>query len=112
MILKLNMLISLVFVSLLLSCTVPVKNNEFCADMGVDGAACFHTLSKDSRDLKKADWDKARFGMICESTDVFANIKDIIDTLCQNSGQCTYEQQQAEAQFFDKLNTSQKLSHP
>lgn len=80
--------------------------------MGPDGAACFHTLSKDSRDVKKADWDIERMGMICETTAVFTNFKEVIDSLCQNTGQCSYEVKQQEAAFFSKVKSQSLRSHP
>lgn len=86
-----------------LSCTVPIKNNRFYADAGPDGAFWFQSLSKGQGKLSKADWDKQRFGMICENTEVFANLKEAVDTLCQNTNACTYEQIQAETQFYQKI---------
>ncbi len=85
------------------SCTVPIKDNRFYADAGPDGAFWFQSLSDDHGKLSKTDWDKQRFGMICEKTDVFANLKESIDTLCQNSNSCTYEQKQAVSKFYSKV---------
>ena len=78
-----------------------IKDNRFYADAGSDGAFWFQSLSKDQGKLSKQDWDKLRFGMICEGTDVFANLKEAVDTLCQNTGACNYEMQQKEKEFFE-----------
>lgn len=86
------------------SCTVAIKDNEFCADEGAIGSSCFHMLSDSSRDLLKPAWDHERFGMICETTDVFTNLKSAIEALCQNSGQCSYEQKQQMINFFSKID--------
>lgn len=105
MILRRSTLILFILGFLLESCTVKINDSEFCADLGALGATCFHLLSSTSRDIKKADWDKLRFGQICETTDVFANLKAAVESLCQNSGNCTFEQQQAASAFFAKVES-------
>ncbi len=92
----------------LVSCTIPLKDSKFYADAGPDGAFWFQSLSKGQGHLEKAEWDKLRRGMICETPAVFANLKEVIETLCQNSNQCTYEQQQQANDFYArvKINTN------
>lgn len=92
---------------LLEACTVKVQDSEFCADLGALGATCFHLLSSAHRDLSPAQWQKIRFGQLCETADAFANLKAVIETLCQNSaGSCTYEQKQQVDSFFQKLDSA------
>lgn len=103
---KLMLLLSACMSLLLLSSClgVAIRDNEFCADEGAIGASCFHMLSDSPRDLLKPAWDHERFGMICETTDVFTNLKSAVESLCQNSGQCNYEQQKAVIGFFSKID--------
>lgn len=93
---------------LLTSCTVPIKNSEFCADAGRLGATCFHLLSDEQRDIPKAKWDDDRFGMVCEKPTVFADWKSIIETFCQNTGKCTYAQQEAVNNLMKRVDASTK----
>lgn len=83
----------ILFVSLLSSCsTVEVKDTEWCSDLGIQGAYCFNTLSTDSREVAKEEWDKERVGMLCTSSDDFAEWKAVILKLCRYAGRrCTYE---------------------
>lgn len=80
-------------VCLLVSCArVQVKNTEWCTDLGNSGAHCFNTLSTDSREVPKKEWDAERFGMLCTSSDDFYEWKAIILKLCQYArDRCTYE---------------------
>lgn len=110
MILKLATLILCGFgLLMLLSCTgIAIKDNEFIADAGKAGAYAFHSLSDKQRDLTKEQWDKERFGMICETTDVFTNLKEAIEALCQTTNACTYEQQQMVSEFYSKVQKTAK----
>lgn len=83
---------ALLLLALSVACTVHVKDEEFCVDAGPDGATCFHSLSDAQRDVPKASWDIERFGQICETPQTFADWKSVIDSLCQNTGDCTYKQ--------------------
>ena len=83
----------ILFAFLLSSCArVEIKNTEWCSDLGQEGAYCFNTLSDDSREVIKDAWDKERFGMLCTSSDDFAEWKAVILKLCRYAGKrCTYE---------------------
>ena len=90
------------------SCSrVKIKNHEWCADLGDMGADCFQTLSDEKRYPEKEQWDKERFGMLCTSSDTFADMKEIILKLCQVSKKCDYATRQAIAHFFYKADKSQ-----
>ena len=90
---------------LLNSCAkVEIHDGEFCGDMGDDGAICYHTLTPETREIMKADWDVERFGQICTSASTFADWKETIEKLCSSTKRCTYEQQQAVFQFFKNLD--------
>ena len=102
----LNLFILGLALTSLVNCTIPLKDSKFYADAGPDGAYWFMSLSKGQGHLSQADWDKARFGMICETPEVFANLKEVIETLCANTNECTYEQQQQERQFYTKLQAA------
>lgn len=105
---KKSMLLLFVCGLLLSACTVKINDSEFCADIGSLGATCFQLLSDHRRDISKAQWDKLRFGQICETPDVFANLKSAIESLCQNTNNCTYEQKEQVAQFFTKVESIKK----
>lgn len=69
---------------------VTIGNHEFCGDMGRLGAACFKTLSDDTRDIPKDSWDQERVGMICARAEAFADFKQAVLTLCKMSRRCWY----------------------
>lgn len=78
---------------LLLSCTdVHIQDHEWCGDMGVLGASCFHTLSEKTRDIDKDTWDVERLGKLCTAPESFANLKAAILKLCDETQRCTLEQ--------------------
>jgi hypothetical protein len=72
--------------------------------MGTDGATCAHTLTTETRDIDKTTWDQMRFGMICESSDSFADLKAVIEQLCSISGRCTYQEKQQVENFFIRMS--------
>jgi hypothetical protein len=78
------------------------------ADAGPDGAYWFMTLSEGQGHIEKKDWDTQRFGMICESVETWANIKENIEVLCANSGLCTFEVKQKSYAFYDRLQSTAK----
>lgn len=89
----------------LLSCAkVEIKDAEFCGDMGDDGAVCYHTLTTESREIDKVNWDVERFGQICTSAQTFAEWKATIEKLCSASKRCTYEEQQMIEQFYRNMD--------
>lgn len=100
--LKLNLVILLI---LSISCAkIKIKNTEWCGDLGIDGASCFNTHNDNSRDLRKEEWDKVRFGMICASSKDFSEWKSYIYQLCLQAGnRCTYGHKEKIINFFDKV---------
>lgn len=87
-----------VFGLLLLSgcASVRIPDTEWCGDMGKEGAACFHTLTDDERDIPKAEWDDYRFGQVCTTNNNFAAIISALEKLCSKAGKrCTYYTKQA-----------------
>lgn len=71
--------------------------------MGDAGATAFHTLTPQTRDLTKQQWDQERFGMLCTETVTFAEIKKIIEKLCDQTKNCKYD---AEIQkFFENVES-------
>ena len=83
---------------------VALKDNEWCGDMGSEGAACFNTLSDLGRDIPKEQWDDERFGMLCTNSTSFANWKAAIEKLCDDTGRCDYEVRKAIENLEKKLN--------
>ena len=79
---------------------VTVGNHEFCGDMGRLGAACFKTLSDDTRDMPKEAWDVERVGMICARAEAFADLKQAVLSLCKMSRRCWYSYDRAIVEEF------------
>lgn len=91
---------------LLSSCAqVPIKDQEWFGDEGSLGAHAFHTLTNDERQVSKDEWDNLRFGMVCSKAESLADTKAVIEKLCSEANNCTYEVQQAITAFFDHLGT-------
>lgn len=108
-------LLVILFIFTLSSCSsVPVYNSEFCGDLGKAGATCFHTLSENTRNIAKADWDRVsplkegearnpneRFGMVCAQPEVFMDWKASIEKLCRITKKCIYKREMNS--FFSKV---------
>lgn len=80
--------------------SVPVRDQEWCGDLGGAGATCFHTLISNTRDMDKATWDALRFGQVCTAASNFADTKAVIEKLCRATKNCVYEKVQA---FFQRI---------
>jgi len=74
---------------------VQVDDSEWCGDMGPQGAACYHTLTDESRDVVKADWDLERVGMLCTRSTSFAALTSALEKLCSLTWRCSYEEKAA-----------------
>lgn len=95
----------------LMSCSsVPIFDAEWCGDMGNLGASCFHTLTEESRDIEKAEWDAERFGQLCTKPQTFRDIKASIEKLCSASTvRCTYEIREVIRHMAEKIDEVEKL---
>lgn len=105
---RLHLLFITMAALILSGCSVNIRDHEICGDMGASGAACFHTLTSDSRELDKATWDTYRVGKLCEDADAFADWKAAMEKLCSQTGDCTYEQKQQMDIFFSRVETFQR----
>lgn len=108
--LKLVLVILSVFV--LESCSrVQIKDAEWCADIGPEGAACVKTLSDGSRQIPKEVWDSIaigpdhRFGKVCTDPDNFADWKKAILKLCYLTKACTYNTKTKILAFANKMES-------
>lgn len=101
-----NVLRILLTLTLLVSCSqVKIKDHEFCGDAGPYGASCFHTLTDESRDIEKEEWDRERFGMICTNAESFADWKESLLKLCKLAGKrCRYIVKKKIIEFSDKVD--------
>lgn len=59
--------------------------------MGGLGASCFHTLTDETRDIEKQEWDNERFGMVCTNAENFADMKKAILKFCSKYKICSFE---------------------
>jgi hypothetical protein len=89
--LRLSVFLVILLIPLLSRCTIPIKDDPVYVDRGPDGAIWIMQNSKGHGDLTKANWDFLRQGMVCESTLAYAHLKEAIETLCKNTGKCTFE---------------------
>ena len=76
--------------------------------MGSLGASCFHTLSDDTRDLSKEEWDSLRFGMVCTEAENFAEWKAALLKFCESTKKCTFEVKKVVNQLQSKLERHQR----
>lgn len=72
------------------SCSVKIKDQEWCGDMGAQGATCFHTLRRDTRDIPLEQWNQERFGQVCTDPRNFADLKSNLEKLCHQTKNCVY----------------------
>lgn len=82
-----------------------IEDGEWCGDMGELGASCFHTLSEETRDVAKVDWDHERFGMVCTQPVNFGEWKKAILKLCKLSRRCSYDAKMKVVRFNDKVQS-------
>jgi len=100
----LNKFYLIFFLFITTSCgDVNIKDEVWYADKGLLGAVELHTLTNDMKDIPKLDWDNMRFGMLCTSTDTFAEIKSELETLCSYGDDCTYDTQQKVQAIANKI---------
>lgn len=107
---NLKKLFGILFALGLFSCAkVPIKNHEFCGDMGVFGAYCFFNLSDEEREISKQDWDNYRLGMICTSSESYADLKSTITKLCRETNRCKKEEIEKVNFFFERIDHYEKI---
>jgi hypothetical protein len=82
---------------------IPIKDSEWCGDLGNEGASCFNTLSDNTRDISKEEWDKERVGMICSKAQTFSDWQAAIIKLCKASKRCTFEDKKIIINFVDNV---------
>jgi len=68
-----------------------VFDKEVCGDLGKYGAHCAHTLTDETRDIPKQEWDRVRIGYLCVSSEGFNDTETALDQLCQTTNLCNYE---------------------
>ena len=91
---KLGMLLTLLFIVVVFSgCgTVTVYDQEVCGDLGQAGAHCAHTLTNQTRDISKANWDIERVGYLCMNSQSFTDQETAVDEFCNNNQSlCDYQ---------------------
>lgn len=84
---------------------VEIKDAEMCADFGADGASCVHSMTTETRDIDKINWDIERFGEICVKAEAIADWKAELEELCSISGRCTQAQKAALNNFFARIDS-------
>lgn len=98
----------------LTSCSVEIKDHEFCVNKGVLGAHCGHTLTEETRDIGPAEWAELSFGQICTADppekfgETFGDIKATIEKLCSKCNCCTYKIKEKLEKFFTQTRSMQE----
>lgn len=99
---------------LLLFCgcgSVQIKDAVFCGSLGVDGAACFHTLTDEKEiltyDEVKAKWENLDNPIVFTNVETLTNYKSYIEKLC-SFGSCTFEEKKKKALMLNLLNKLEK----
>jgi hypothetical protein len=101
----------ILFVSLLSSCAkFPIKDSEWCGDLGQSGASCFNTLSDKQRDIPKDKWDEERLGMICTKSQTFSDWQAVILKLCKASKRCTFTDKKIIINFVNNVKNIDDLA--
>lgn len=83
--------------------TVRITDQEWCGDMGPSGASCFHTLSDQTRDIDKEQWDEERFGQICGQASAYVEFKNALLKLCADTGRCSWQVENQIRNFGNKV---------
>lgn len=82
---------------------ITVKNTEVCGILGADGAHCANTLTPDTRDLTKEEWDAiSAYRYVAMPIEAYAEWKKIQEYLCHESNLCDYETVKQLRAFDDK----------
>lgn len=99
-----SVLLALLFASSLSACggRVRITDTEWCGNGPDGGAVCFHTLSDRWRSLPQTEWDIERVGQICSTADTFAEWKAALLKLCEQTGSCDFQVQEAIRTFGNK----------
>ncbi len=79
--------------------------------MGTQGATCAHTLTSETRDIPKDQWDDERFGQICEKFEAFADWKSVLEKLCSATKKCTYEDLKKLDEVFQRIEVVHGRAH-
>lgn len=84
---------------------VPIKDEIFYGNKGMQGAVEFHTLTSGSREIKFEDWMKLlrTKPLVCSSVETFGDYKAAIEKLCSVCNCCSYEAKAQLAQFFTNV---------
>lgn len=85
-----------------------IEDQEWCGDIGTQGAVCYHTLSDKERVIPQPQWDHERFGQLCthdppeDMGKTFSQIRQWIEQLCAVSKRCRYEENKKIMRFLDR----------
>lgn len=71
---------------------IVINDHEICGDKGSLGASCFHMLSDGHRYLDFDSWAQERLGQLCLKAEAFANFKEALLKLCEQTKRCTWEE--------------------
>ena len=108
-----NALLFSCVLTLSVSCAnIRIKNGEWCADSGPEGATCFKSLNvEDTRDISRDTWDELaigpdhRFGKVCTDVENFGEWKKALLKLCRLTRRCTFDVKNKVVAFVDKAQS-------
>ncbi len=81
---------------------ITIYDREVCVDVGaiefpkgsgqIVGARCAHTLTKQTRNVPKAQWDQERIGQFVMNSQAYTDVETVSDQFCAAyPGICDYE---------------------
>ncbi len=70
------------------ACSLEVPNVNWYRDKGPLGARMTNTVSGESKDISKPEWDEIRFGMFCTDEMSFAKYQKFIEDACAMTKKC------------------------
>lgn len=88
--------------------TVTITDQEWCGDMGEHGASCFYTISEESRDITKEQWDIDRFGQVCGTSAAYSEFVAALLKLCSDDNRCSWEVKKKIKDFRKNVKSIQR----
>lgn len=94
---------------------VQLKDHEWCGSLASDGAACFHELTSDTRQMNLQQfvtwWDDLSDPKVATPSSTLADIKADIEKLCSFESVCTVQVKQAVTALSAKVSAVQAKAH-
>lgn len=93
---------------LLESCDqVPITDEIFYGNKGMQGAVSFHTLTSGQKNISFEDWMKIlrTQPLICSSVKTYGDMKAAFEKICSICNCCSYDTKAKADEFFKNVNS-------